>query len=137
MKIAILSCTKSKLPITCEAYKLYSASALFSKTYKHVQELRYDEIYILSAKYGLLHPQNEIAPYELSIHDLKGPQKREWLDSVWRKLELYGVTQVDFWCGKAYYVELSKLIQTYYPEITINIPMQGMGIGKRLAFLTK
>ncbi|MGA8941654.1 MAG: DUF6884 domain-containing protein [Thermoactinomyces sp.] len=62
MQIAFVSCTRKKKDYPCSAENLYSASALFRKAFSFGKD-RYDKVYIVSAKYGLLKPDEEIEPY--------------------------------------------------------------------------
>ena len=42
--------------------------------------------YILSARYGLLHPDQKIAPYELVFSDLTPPEQQAWADGILQSL---------------------------------------------------
>ena len=62
---AFISCCKQKKSYACPAKELYT-STLFNLQYTYA-EYRADHIYILSAKYGLLLPEQIIEPYELKL----------------------------------------------------------------------
>jgi len=53
--LGLISCTKSKRNYSCPAKEMYSASELFRKAYDNCIK-NYDHVAILSAKYGLLLP---------------------------------------------------------------------------------
>ena len=52
-RIALISCSKSKQNYPCPARELYAPSQLFSLSYQYAKKVA-DEVYILSARYGLL-----------------------------------------------------------------------------------
>ena len=58
MVVALISCSKEKKNYTCPAKELYSASTLFSLSYKYAKKVA-DKIYILSALYGLV-PEDRV-----------------------------------------------------------------------------
>nr|WP_181741900.1 DUF6884 domain-containing protein [Thermoactinomyces mirandus] len=52
---------------------MYSASTLFRKAFSCCKDC-YDQIYILSAKYGLLKPDEEIESYDVTLYNMS-PKK--------------------------------------------------------------
>ncbi|MZP30421.1 hypothetical protein GTO91_11925 [Heliobacterium undosum] len=79
--VGLISCTKRKRAYACKACELYSASSLFQKAYSYCLE-RYDRVYILSAKYGLLLPDQWIDPYDETLKNMGVGKKKEWASSV-------------------------------------------------------
>ena len=67
MKIAVVSCASKKADYTCSAYEMYSVSNTF-KTQAELASKMYDKYYIMSAKYGIISPDKEIEPYNLTLH---------------------------------------------------------------------
>jgi biotin operon repressor len=67
MRIAIISCASKKADYACSAYEMYSISNTF-KTQADLASKMYDEYYIMSAKYGIITPNKEIEPYNLTLH---------------------------------------------------------------------
>jgi hypothetical protein len=65
--VVLLSCVKSKLTHCCRAGDMYT-SPLFRKMMAYAESLRPKRIFILSAKYGLLRPDDLIEPYEQTLH---------------------------------------------------------------------
>ena len=57
MKIAIIGCSKSKQNYACRADEMYTGT-IFQKSYEVAKQIT-DNIYILSAKYGLLKPDTD------------------------------------------------------------------------------
>ena len=65
MRIAIIGCSKSKQNYACRADEMYTGT-IFIKSYNVAKQIT-DNVYILSAKYGLLKPDNIIEPYDLAL----------------------------------------------------------------------
>ena len=83
--IVLISCVKKKLKQPAMAKVLYS-SDLFQKMYQYAQMLTPDMIFILSAKYGLLVPDEIIAPYEKTLKKMKISERRQWSQGVIKEL---------------------------------------------------
>lgn len=58
-RIALIACASKKKPYRAKARELYD-SDLFRLSLRFAEEMEPDEIYILSAKHGLLHPDQVI-----------------------------------------------------------------------------
>ena len=71
--IIIISCISKKLPHKAKAKDLY-ISALFKLSFQYAKSLNVNDIYILSAKYGLLPLDQEVEPYEQTLNRMS---KRE------------------------------------------------------------
>lgn len=131
MKIALISCSKNKKAAKCAANEMYSASTLFKKALTYCYRQNYDLILILSAKHGVLNLDDEIYPYELTLNSFSKTELKEWATKCfeillnWKKTE----AQFDFYTGKVYFEELSKLLPNS------NNVLKGLGIGERLKFL--
>ena len=67
-RIALISCSKSKQNYPCPARELYAPSQLFSLSYQYAKKVA-DEVYVLSARYGLLAEEDVVAPYDLTLTD--------------------------------------------------------------------
>ena len=84
-QIALISCTKSKKGYTCAAKDLYSASCRFRLAYEYASLIA-DDIYILSAKHGLLGKDEVIVPYNETLIEKTANERREWADKVLNQL---------------------------------------------------
>ena len=84
MKLGLVSCTKSKQKHSCKAEEMYAPSDLFRKAYRYAIK-HYDQVAILSAKYGLLLPHETIEPYELTLKTMRVDEKREWAKRVYKQ----------------------------------------------------
>lgn len=133
MRIALISCSKNKMTIDCSAKEMYSKSTLFNKTFDYCRRQNYDFIFILSAKYGILKPEDKISPYELTLNSFSKSNLKNWAERCSKILrdEVGEESCFDFYAGKIYFEELSKLLLC-----STNI-LKGLGIGERLRFLNQ
>lgn len=70
MKIAILPCSQRKAKVSCSAGNMYKSN-LFVLRRRYAKEvLGCDEIYVLSAKYGLIDLDKIIEPYDTKLETL-------------------------------------------------------------------
>ena len=126
-KIAFISCSKSKAKIPCQAKDLY-ISDFFKKSLTYCLN-NYDEVFILSAKYGLLSIYDYIKPYDLTLNNMSIMDRKKWSYKVFLQIKDKIGIDNDFYfhCGK-YYNQflLSKLNGKY--------PLKGLSIGKQLKF---
>ncbi|MEA3430919.1 MAG: hypothetical protein U9R08_06595 [Nanoarchaeota archaeon] len=132
-KIVLISCVSKKLNQKSKAQELY-ISPLFKKNLKYAKSLNPDKIFILSAKYGLLKLDEEIEPYEKTLNKMRVHEIKEWADSVLNQLKKSVDIENDeltFLAGNNYRKFLLPHIKHY------KIPMQGLGIGKQLQWLTR
>lgn len=133
MRVALVSCAKSKMKYPCKAKEMYSKSVLFRRAYGHVIK-RYDQVYILSAKYGLLDPESIISPYDISLYQFSENQKKIWASNVFKQIESKRFpkrTRIHFYAGKQYRGQLEHLLRKKY---CVRVPLAGLSIGKQLAF---
>lgn len=130
-KIALIACTKSKKGVPCKASDMYLPSLRFRLAYEYAQTFA-DDIYILSAKYGLIHHSEVIEPYDLTLNDQNKEYKRIWTDNVVERLN--DVTDIDndeyiIIAGKNYYEELVKFLRYF------TLPLEGMRLGEGNSYL--
>lgn len=134
-QIALVSCVKMKQPYPCAVREMY-VSPLFMKSRTYA-EVHADHWFILSAKYGLVEPDEVIAPYEKTLNNAGVSERREWARRVHAQLESRGVLQqgVSFvWLAGAKYQEsLRKLLG----DFDHHDPLAGLRMGERLARLSK
>jgi hypothetical protein len=134
-RIGLVSCVKSKRDQPALACDLYT-SPLFRKARAWAQS-RCTRWYILSAKYGLVSPDEVIEPYELTLKVMSPSERVCWADRVRNQMEEAGLLQPCssfIWlAGAAYKTDLSRLLSEFPQED----PMLGMAIGQRLKWLTR
>ena len=133
VKIVLVSCASKKLNYKSKAQDVY-ISPLFKKNLQYARTLNPDKIFILSAKYGLISLDKEIEPYNKTLNTMHFGEKKEWAEDVLKKLkkvaDLYN-DEFIFLAGENYRKFLIPYIKHY------QIPLQGLGIGKQLKWLTE
>lgn len=114
---------------------MYQASDLFKKAYSYASK-NYDLVAILSAKYGLLFPDDEIEPYDLTLNAMGARQRREWAEKVFSqmkaRLKLRDFDKVFFHAGKKYREHLIPKLEDL--GIRCEVPLEHFGIGEQMAW---
>ena len=131
--IVCISCVKSKRTSTCAAKDMYT-SPLFRGMLLYAQQLRPQKIFILSAEYGLLKPDDVIDPYEKALKNMKTSERSAWAGNVLSKLCQEADLQEDkfiFLAGAPYRESLIRHIRHY------EVPMEGLSFGRQLQWLTE
>ncbi len=75
-RIILISCVSQKLDKSAKAKDLY-ISPLFKKKFSYAKSLNPDQIFILSAKYGLVKPDDKIAPYDVLLNETVGVEMQQ------------------------------------------------------------
>ena len=83
--IVLISCASRKRTHKAKAGEMY-VSRLFGLSLDYAKSLNADEIFILSAKYGLLHLDDEIEPYDITLKQMPRAVVRDWADKVIEQL---------------------------------------------------
>jgi hypothetical protein len=131
-KIVLISCVSKKRLVKSKARDLY-ISPLFRKNLEYALKLKPDQIFILSAKYGLVSLDEEIEPYDLTLNTMSAKEVKDWSKRV--LIDLAGQTSLEqdqfiFLAGAKYRKYLVGHISHY------EIPFEGLTIGKQLQQLT-
>lgn len=131
--LGLISCTKKKQSHPCKASEMYSLSDLFSKTFAYCSK-NYDQVVILSAKYGLLFPDDMVEPYDLTLKKMSSAEVKDWAEMVFKqmqkRLNLDDVSTVFFHAGSRYREKLIPKLQAL--GINCKAPLGNLGIGKQL-----
>jgi hypothetical protein len=134
MTIGLVACSSQKLQHPAPARDLY-ISQLFRKASAYAEQTC-DRWYILSAKHGIVHPDAVLEPYDVRL-GASGPgvpPVSEWAAGVRGQLEaeLAGLEDVTLLAlaGSQYRTALQGV------PWPVEVPMQGMGIGRQLGWLT-
>lgn len=129
--IALISCTSSKKDYVCQAKELYSESVTFRLEYELANMLA-EEIYILSAKHGLLAKDTVVAPYDYTLIHKSKDIKTQWSNKVLDQMrKTFSLEEDEFiiFAGKDYYEYLLPLIKKYW------LPLKGKRQGERQPML--
>lgn len=126
--IVLISCVSQKLPHRTKARDLY-ISTLFKLNLNYAEKLKPDEIFILSAKYGLLSLEQEIEPYEQTLNNMRSSEIKVWANRVLEQIkEVCSIdeTEFTFLAGDKYRKHLLPHIKNS------KIPLEGLRIGQQL-----
>ena len=132
--IVLLMCGKNKLSQKAKVKDLYT-SPRFQRSIQYAKTItNYSNIYVLSAKYGILELEQEIAPYDKSIYDMSITEKDEWAKMVISKLK----TKVDidnsnfiFLTDDFYSEYLCKYLSHF------ELPLDGLNQNEHLSWFLK
>ncbi len=134
-RVVLVSCVKSKTSKPMPAQDLYT-SDLFHKTSAYAR-LVGDSWYILSAKYGLLVPNQIIEPYEKTLNKMAAAERKIWASNVLESLKdiVSPGDEVVFLAGDRYRRDLIETLEEW--GCKIYIPMEGLSFGRQLSWLKK
>lgn len=153
MRIALIACCGAKLNREAPARELYR-SCLFRKSLRYAEE-NADKIFILSAKHGMVASDKMIKPYDVSLNGQSKQYCKQWgakvdgqLMKLFKSLSIAGtpVNSMLILAGKSYREPIDFLKQGFWVEralrgvsiydFEVEVPMEGMGIGQQLSWLT-
>ena len=128
--IYLVSCSKSKLCVPAPAKELYAASSWFSKARDYVKR-QGQPWFVLSAKHGLVHPDEVISPYDCTLTTMGRAERCRWADGVLAELlqHLDGVATVTFLASVPYREFLVPALLGR--GLRVSIPMKGMKQGEQ------
>jgi len=132
-RIVLVSCVKNKTTISMPAQDLY-ISDLFQKSSAYAKLIG-DSWYILSAKYGLLSPDQVIEPYEKTLNKIGVGERKSWAKSVISDLAKIVTPgdEVVFLAGVKYRENLIHPLKKMGSKISV--PMEGLSFGNQLKWL--
>ena len=127
-RIVLISCVSQKLPHRAKVRNLYT-STLFKLNLKYAEKMAPDEIFVLSAKHGLLRLEQEIEPYEQTLSNMRSKEIKVWANRVIDQIR--NVCSVEnseftFLAGEKYRKHLLPHIGNY------ELPLKGLRIGEQL-----
>jgi hypothetical protein len=129
-KICLVSCVSSKANSKRSARDLYT-STLFRYA-RAVAERDYDRWFILSAKHALLHPEDQILPYEETLITQNSEQRKRWAERVIKQLrkELKPKDSIAFLAGDTYREFIMPVLAK--EGFDCAAPLAGLGIGQQI-----
>jgi len=139
MRVGLVSCTKRKLDHAAPARELYATSALFSGARCYV-ERTCDRWFVLSAKHGLVRPEQVLEPYDQTLNDASLAERRAWSERVLAQLraelgELRGITfQVH---AGGTYLDFGLKHGLLAEGAFVEEPLDRLSLGRRLSFYKK
>lgn len=138
-KVYLISCTAKKQNYRCISQEMYSKSLLFRTSLDYALNRVNDkdsQIFVLSAKYGLLSLKKEIIPYNQTLKRMNTIEQKKWGKNVYQQMKKeFDIenTKFIFLAGQLYI----KPIEIYLNSNNyINpIPKTERTIGKRIKWL--
>lgn len=126
--VTIVGCCGPKRTEPCAALDLY-ISAFFKKC-RALAERRGDPWLILSAKYGVVLPEQMLDPYDLRLADLSPIERTLWRERVRQQLAKQ-------WLGARFFcLALDEYAIALRGRWCLE-PMRGLRLGPRLQWLNK
>lgn len=131
--VYLVSCVGKKQAITMHAKDLYvSEWFLRARRYVEATGCRW---FILSAKYGLVAPDQTLAPYEQTLNTMGIVDRRTWARHVQTQMDeqLPNTERIVVLAGIRY----REFLLEYFHRrgIAVEIPLEGLGIGEQLSWL--
>jgi len=130
-RIVLIACVKMKLRRKAKARDMY-VSPLFKLMLEYAGTLRPDDIFVLSAKYGVLPLDDEIEPYEATLNTMPAAQVREWAERTLGQLRQRADLEADHFIFLASRKYREHLVQHVRSS---EIPLEGLRIGEQLHWL--
>lgn len=130
--VYLVSCVGKKRATQAPAKDLY-ASEWFLRARRHV-EATGCPWFILSAKYGLVAPDQVIPPYEQTLNTMGITERRVWASHVQQQMDaqLPTAQRIVIFAGKCY----REFLMPYLRQrcSTVEVPMEGLAIGEQLSW---
>jgi len=133
-RVVLLGCVKLKLEHRAPAKDLY-VSPLWKGRRAYAESAGCPWL-ILSAKYGLLEPEQSVAPYDVALAELTASARRAWGEQIVQALQarfdsLDGMT-FDVHAGAAYRSAIAPRLREL--GATIDQPLLGLTMGRQLSW---
>lgn len=125
----LVACCGKKLEGRHAAKDLYQ-SQLFQKA-RAWAERHGDQWFILSAKHGVLAPEDQVEAYDLTLNTASREYRQAWVRRVAGQLQPMADSNLVVLAGEKY-------CQGWTQDFKhVERPLKGLGIGKQLAWLTR
>ena len=140
--IGLVACSKTKLNHAAPARELYT-SPLFRAASAYC-ERTYDRWFILSAKHGLVDPDQILEPYDLTLSDLDRRLLRTWGTQVrtqWQRTGISTVAVGQGWSKRGdddirFFMHAGRLYRTSasFRADLVEAPVERLRIGEQIAW---
>jgi len=127
-RIVLISCVSQKLSRRAKARDLY-VSTLFKFNLKYAEKLKPDNIFVLSAKHGLLSLEKEIEPYEQTLNKMSVSEIKQWASRVLEQIKrVCSINETEF-----VFLAGDKYRKYLLPHVkNSQVPLEGLRIGEQL-----
>jgi len=131
--VGLIGCVKKKGRESTQARNLYQ-SALFVGRVRFV-ERSCDAWWVLSALHGLLAPDQDVAPYDLTLSGMSAEERYQWSVMVLAAIDRHAGLEVgdvvEVHAGALY--RDSGLVDGLLARgLRVEVPTRGLGIGEQL-----
>lgn len=131
--LAIIPCTSQKSEVGGPARDVWIGSH-FQYVLAHC-EMFYDNVLIMSYKYGLISPDFVIEPYDIDMKDAKPAEKIKWWFTMRQDIHLVASFEpllIALYTGD---FERERIMREFVKQGVrqIILPFQGLSVGRRLA----
>jgi hypothetical protein len=128
----LVSCVGKKRSCAAKASDLY-ISDWFVKACRFVERTK-QPWFILSAEYGLVHPDSIIEPYERTLNQMGIAARRAWANRVIGQMRalLPASDEIVVFAGARYREFLMEYLLTRAKQVTA--PLEGLAIGQQLSW---
>ncbi len=129
MTVCLIACCGPKLDRPAAVRELYT-SPLFRKSVAFAERNGWRWA-VLSAKHGLVQPDDVLEPYDVTLSRMNSWERFEWADRTHRQMS------TTFPLCAEFVVLAGKLYRAAVVGLPHTIPMAGLGIGRQLQWLTE
>jgi hypothetical protein len=133
--VVLISCSKSKLAKKAPARDLYTGN-LFRKAVAWAEKQGYTW-YVVSALYGLVHPDHSLEPYDFSLKKLRARERESWAHMV-------AAAELTKHISKGNAILIMPELYRRYIEaelrkasITFENPIEHLAIGQQIKWLAR
>ncbi len=132
--ICLVSGSKSQLKTRALAGRLYT-STLFQRASRYAMQ-KCDRWFVLSARHGLVAPDEVLDPYKITFNDLSDQERFEWAQNVMKFLLRERITAHD-----TVIILASAVVREYLVPVLkgrrfhVEIPIQGMNAVEQMQWL--
>lgn len=134
-RIGLVGCVKEKAGIARPAKDLYLSTLFLGR--RAFVESACGEWWVLSAAHGLVHPDTELEPYDVTLKSAGRSERREWsarvLASVDAQVRPVAGDVFEIHAG-AEYREFGLVQGLRQRGCVVEIPTEGLSIGRQLQF---
>jgi hypothetical protein len=131
----LVSCVSAKRSRPLPARELYCSD--WFVTPRDYVEAQAEDWYILSAKYGLVEPDEVIEPYNETLSDISSAERRAWAERVAGQVrpKCREEPEIVILAGQAYREHLLLILQSW--RCRVRVPMKGLRIGQQNRWLIR
>lgn len=134
--VYVVACVASKAEPACKAQDLYTSQWFkAARAYVEAKMGPRDTWLIVSAKHGVLLPDQVVAPYDATLNRMSAKQRRAWGDSVSDELSAIfpRYVRVELLAGEHYREALAPWTRNHRTAT----PLRGLGIGEQLGYFAR